>query len=42
MSVHMCKIAECGTAQDSSDNFPSYHPENHHCSDAVAYISGQG
>jgi len=26
------------TARNSSDNFPSYPPDNHHCSDDVYYI----
>jgi len=26
------------TAQNSSDNLPSYPPDNHHCSDAVTTV----
>jgi len=28
------------TAQNSSDNFPSYHPDNHHISDDVNWRQG--
>ena len=28
------------TAQNSSDNLPSYSPDNHHCSDAVCWRRG--
>jgi len=27
------------TAENSSDNFPSYPPDNHHCSDIVYWIN---
>ena len=45
-SVHICVcIALCTTvvhniAQNRSDNFPSYPPDNHHCSDYVYLREG--
>jgi len=48
VSVHMCVcIALCTTvahnsAQNIPDNFPSYPPDNHHCSDDVYLREGRG
>ena len=33
--ISLCTTVIHNTAQNSSDNFPSYPPDNHHCSDAV-------
>ena len=30
-----CKSVQHNTAQNSSDNLPSYPPDNNHCSDVV-------
>ena len=33
--ISLCTTVVHNTAQNSSDNFPSYRPDNHHCSDDV-------
>jgi len=38
--VHKCRTQH-NTTQNSSDNFPSYPPDNHHSSDDV-YCRGGG
>jgi len=35
--ISLCTTVVHNTAQNSSDNLPSYPPGNHHCSDAVYY-----
>jgi len=44
-SVHMCVHCSCtivahNIAQNRPDNFPSYPPDNHHCSDDVYLREG--
>jgi len=40
-SVHMCVHCTVhNTAQNRPDNFPSYPPDNHHCSDDVYLREG--
>ena len=41
MCVRITADVVCNTAQNSSDNLPSYPPDNHHCSDIV-YMDGSG
>ena len=41
-SVHMCTIVAHNIAQNRPDNFPSYSPDNHHCSDDVYLREGGG
>jgi len=36
----VCTIAAHNTAQNNPDNFPSYPPDNHHCSDDVYLMEG--
>jgi len=36
----VCTTVVHNTAQNSSDNLPSYPPESHHCSDAVYWREG--
>jgi len=33
--ISLCKTVVHNTAQNSSANLPSYHPDNHRCSDVV-------
>jgi len=33
--IALCTIVVHNTAQNRADNFPSYPPNNHHCSDDV-------
>jgi len=37
----LCTIAVHSIAQNRPDNFPSYPPDSHHCSDDV-YLRGKG
>ena len=39
--VSLCTTVVHNTAQNSSDNLPSYPPDNHHCSDVVHWSGGQ-
>jgi len=40
-SVHMCVHCTVHNfAQNRPDNFPSYPPDNHHCSDDVYFKEG--
>ena len=41
MRISLCTTVVRNTAQNSSDNFPSYPPDNHHGSDDV-YWTGTG
>ena len=41
MCISLWSTVVHNTAQNSSDNFPSYPPDNHHCSDHV-YCRGGG
>jgi len=36
-----CVCVHINTALNSSDNFPSYHPDNHHSSDDVYWRGGE-
>ena len=38
--VSVCIIVVHNTAQNSSDNFPSDPPDNHHSSDDVHWVGG--
>jgi len=38
----LCTIVAHNTAQNRPDNFPSYPPDNHHCSDDVYLREGGG
>jgi len=38
--VSLCTTVVHNTAQNSSDNIPSYPPDNHHCSDDVYWREG--
>jgi len=38
ITLHKCRIHK--TAQNSSDNLPSYHRDSHHCSDIVYWREG--
>jgi len=42
MCVHtaLCTTVAHNTAQNKPDNFPSYPPDNHHCSDDVYLREG--
>jgi len=40
--VSLCTTVIHNTAQNSSDNYPSYPPDNHHCSDNVYWSEGGG
>ena len=40
VTVYNCHIHN--TAQNSSDNFPSYPPDNHHSSDDVYWMGAGG
>jgi len=40
--VSLCTTVVHNTAQNSSDNFPSYPPDNHHCSDDVYWRGTEG
>jgi len=33
VSIALCTTVAHNTAQNRPDNFPSYPPDNHHCSD---------
>ena len=37
ITVHNCRTH---ITQNSSDNLPSYPPDNHHCSDVVYWADG--
>jgi len=39
---HLCTTVIHYTAQNSSDNVPSYPPDNHHCSDVAYRRRGRG
>ena len=39
--VSLCTTVVHNTAQYSSDNLPSYHPDNHHCSDVVHWRTAE-
>ena len=39
MCIALCRIVAHNIAQNRPDNFPSYPPHNHHCSDDV-YLRG--
>jgi len=39
--IALCIIVAHDIAQNRPDNFPSYHPDNHHCSDDV-YLRERG
>ena len=39
--IALCTIVPYNIAQNRPDNFPSYHPDNHHCSDDV-YLRERG
>ena len=41
MCIALCTTVAHNTAQNRPDNFPSYPPDNHHCSDDV-YLSEGG
>jgi len=41
IGLSLCTNVVHNTAQNSSDNFPSYPPENHHSSDDVLW-KGKG
>ena len=38
--ISLCTTVVHNTAQNSSDNLPSYPPDNHHCSDVVYWRGG--
>jgi len=40
MCISLCITVVHNTAQNSSDNFPSCPPDNHHCSDDVYWRAG--
>jgi len=40
MCVSLCATVIHSTAQNSSDNIPSYRPDNHHSSDNVYWRAG--
>ena len=40
MCIALCTIVEHNTAQNRPDNFPSYPPDNHRCSDDVYLRDG--
>jgi len=39
--ISLCTIVAHNTAQNRPDNFPSYPPDNHHCSDDVYLREGE-
>jgi len=39
--IALCTIVAHNIAQNRPDNFPSYSPDNHHCSDDV-YLRERG
>jgi len=41
MCVSLCTTVVHNTPQDSSDNFSSYPPDNHHSSDNVYWKGGE-
>ena len=41
MCVQLCTTVIHNAAQNSSDNIPSYPPENHHSSDDVYWKGGE-
>ena len=40
MCIALCTIVAHNIAQNRADNFPSYPPDNHHCSDDVYLREG--
>jgi len=40
MCISLCTTVVHNTAQNNSDNFPFYRPDNHHCSDDVYWMGG--
>ena len=40
MCIALCTIVAHNIAQNRHDNFPSYPPDNHHCSDDVYLREG--
>ena len=38
--IALCTVVARNIAQNRSDNFPSYPPDNHHCSDDVCLREG--
>jgi len=42
MCIALCTIIAHNIAQNRLDNFPSYPPDNHHCSDDVYLREGGG
>ena len=40
MCIALCTIVAHNIAQNRPDNFPSYPPDNHHCSDYVYLREG--
>ena len=42
MCIALCTIVAHNIAQNRSDNFLSYPPDNHHCSDDVYLREGGG
>ena len=41
MCISLCASVVHNTAHNSSDNFPSYHSDNHHSSDEVYWRGGR-
>ena len=42
MCIALCTIVAHSIAQNKPDNFPSYPPDNRHCSDDVYLREGAG
>ena len=40
--IALCTIVAHDIAQNRADNFPSYTPDNHHCSDDDVYLREEG
>jgi len=40
MGIALCKIVVHNSAQNRPDSFPSYTPDNHHCSDDIYLRQG--
>jgi len=40
--IALCTIVAHNTAQNRPDNFPSYPPDNHHCSNDVYLTEWRG
>jgi len=38
--ISLCTTLTHNTAQNNSDNFPSYPPDSYHCSDDVYWMGG--